>query len=167
MTPVSIGPPSIRPHSAGRSHTVIDTETDMRRTSPLHAAAAALGLIAGFALTTSRAPALDGSIAPYEVSVAWRSAPVLPEVTVQGVSWEKTPAPRVDEASAPLKAPPAAVRAKAKKVEAGPAHAKDAGTREVLLAKRAPRVRVVDLASVAVAEDAATCVRDASPGRES
>lgn len=57
----------------------------MRRTPTLQAAAAALGLVAGFAMTPASASSpLAGEVTPHAVAVAWRvSAP--PEMPVAGV----------------------------------------------------------------------------------
>lgn len=49
----------------------------MRRTPPIVAAAAALGLLAGLALE-ARAGTLRGEVSPYAVSVAWRTAGTFP-----------------------------------------------------------------------------------------
>jgi hypothetical protein len=43
----------------------------MRRTPALQAAAAALGVLAGFALSSADRPSLEGAVAPYAVQVAW------------------------------------------------------------------------------------------------
>ncbi|HEX6913547.1 MAG TPA: hypothetical protein VF142_24285 [Longimicrobium sp.] len=52
----------------------------MRRTSTLHAAAAALGLLAGFAMTPAERATLEGEVTPHAVSLAWDAPPpaVLP-----------------------------------------------------------------------------------------
>jgi hypothetical protein len=47
----------------------------MRRTSTLHAAAAALGLLAGFAMTPAERPLLEGEVTPHTVALAWDAPP--------------------------------------------------------------------------------------------
>jgi len=55
----------------------------MRRRSTLQAAAAALGLVAGFAMAPASHSPLDQSVTPYTVSVAWRAADPAPPSAVQ------------------------------------------------------------------------------------
>lgn len=45
----------------------------MKRTPALQAAAAALGVLAGFALSPADRSPLEGAVAPFSVEVAWRS----------------------------------------------------------------------------------------------
>lgn len=47
----------------------------MRRTSTLHAAAAALGLLAGFAMTPAERSGLEGEVTPHAVTLAWDAPP--------------------------------------------------------------------------------------------
>lgn len=54
----------------------------MSRTSPLHAAAAALGVLAGFALAPGGAPPLERDVTPYAVAVVW-DAPAPPVQVVR------------------------------------------------------------------------------------
>jgi hypothetical protein len=78
----------------------------MRRTSTLHAAAAALGMLAGFAMTPADRPLLAGEVTPYAVAFAWdaHAAPEPPVAGVQADDWGGRLAPAPDVRLAPMRA---------------------------------------------------------------
>lgn len=81
----------------------------MPRTSTLKAAAAALGLLAGFVMAPQAQGPMDRDVTPYAVAVVWKvsAPPELPDVSgVQADDWggRLAPAPRMRTA------PPASLR---------------------------------------------------------
>jgi hypothetical protein len=78
----------------------------MRRTSTLHAAAAALGMLAGFAMTPADRPLLAGEVTPHAVAVAWdeHTPPELPVAGVQADDWGGRLAPAPSVKLAPMRA---------------------------------------------------------------
>jgi hypothetical protein len=81
----------------------------MPRTSTLKAAAAALGLLAGFVMAPQAQGPMDRDVTPYAIAVAWKvsAPPELPDVSgVQADDWggRLAPAPRMRTA------PPAPLR---------------------------------------------------------
>lgn len=123
----------------------------MRRTSTLHAAGAALGLLAGLAMThrTDSVP-LGGEVAPYAVAVAWRSPGPSPEMPVAGVQADdwggRLPPPP------PAKPAPARERARprAPEVRRAPKGLATEG-QPARAAKQAPAPRVLRGAEMAAA----------------
>lgn len=95
----------------------------MRRTSTLQAAAAALGLMAGFAMAPQGQAPLDRDVTPYAVALVWRTSgpPELPPVAgVQVDDWGGRLAPAPDRRAAkprtPSRTPEAKPRAEARAI---------------------------------------------------
>ncbi len=87
----------------------------MRRTSTLQAAAAALGLLAGFALAPAQRPTLEGEVTPHVVSLAWDASPVHPgtgsdPAGVQADDWGGRLKPAQPVRLTPMRARPPAGR---------------------------------------------------------
>lgn len=78
----------------------------MRRTSTLQAAAAALGMLAGFAMTPSDRAPLDRDVTPHTVGVAWVAygPPEPPVAGVQADDWGGRLAPAPSVKLAPMRA---------------------------------------------------------------
>lgn len=82
----------------------------MRRTSTLHAAAAALGLLAGFAMTPAERGALEGEVTPHAVSLAWDALPAPADLPGPGMEETEEMEARVKRAEPAVRLAPVRAR---------------------------------------------------------
>lgn len=136
----------------------------MPRTSPLKAAAAALGLLTGFVMAPESQGPLDRDVTPYAVTVAWHvsAPPELPSVSgVQVDDWGGRLAPRPVRAAPAAPAAPSAAKnrapARTRAAKPRPAAAPAVQTAE---APPPPVVRGSELAAATFGVPRRECARE-------